>query len=386
MSGNKNTSINIAMLGHKHMLSREGGIEIVVFNLSTRLAEKGHKVVCYDRSTHHVSGSTELDDRHEYKGVKIVNVWTIERKGLAAMTSSLSAAIRAARSRADVVHIHAEGPAAVCGLIRLFGRKGRNGERKRLIVTIHGLDWQRAKWGGFASRYIKFGEKKAVKKADEIIVLSRGVQDYFKSTYGRETVFIPNGVNRPEIVPTQEIRKLWNLEKDDFVLFLGRIVPEKGLRYLVEAWKDIKTNKKLVIAGGSSDTQDFMEELKQMSIGDNRIIFTGFQQGRVLEELYSNAYIYTLPSDLEGMPLSLLEAMSYGNCCLVSDIPECAEVVEDKAVIFRHSSTSDLRKALQELLDKPEMVEKYKAGAAEFITEKYNWDDVIKKTLEIYRG
>lgn len=378
-------SLNIAMLGHKHMLSREGGIEIVVFNLATRMATRGHKVVVYDRNTHHVSGAA-VDNVDEYQGVKIRRVWTVEKKGLAAMTSSLSAAIRAARSSDDVVHIHAEGPAAVAGLIRLLGRRGANGRKKRIIVTIHGLDWQRAKWGGFASKYIKFGEKQAVKYADEIIVLSRGAQEYFKSTYGRETVFIPNGVNRPEIREAVEIKKRWNLEKDSYVLFLGRIVPEKGLRYLVEAWRSITTDKKLVICGGSSDTEDFMNELKGMAKGTDNIIFTGFQQGRVLEELYSNAYIYTLPSDLEGMPLSLLEAMSYGNCCLVSNIHECAEVVEDKAAAFKHSDVSELKKELKQLLDNPGLVEQYKAGAAEFICQKYNWDDVVEKTLEIYRG
>lgn len=367
--------LNIAMLGHKHMLSREGGIEIVVKELATRLVARGHKVVCYDRSSHHVSGG-EVEKIDEYQGVKIIPVWTVEKKGLAAMTSSLSAAWKAAHSSADIVHIHAEGPAAMCWLPKLCG--------KRVVVTIHGLDWQRAKWGRFASRYIKFGENQAVKKADEIIVLSRGVQEYFKSTYNRDTVFIPNGVSEPEMREAQEIKKLWGLEKDSYVLFLGRIVPEKGLRYLLEAWKGIKTDKKLVIAGGSSDTEAFMNELKAMS--SDGVIFTGFQQGRVLEELYSNAYIYTLPSDLEGMPLSLLEAMSYGNCCVVSDIPECAKVVEDKAVVFPHASNEDLRSVLQELLDTPETVERYKNGAADFITAKYNWDSVVDRTLELYMG
>lgn len=282
-------SLNIAMLGHKHVLSREGGIEIVVNELSTRMVARGHHVICYDRKGHHVAGSTELDKSREYKGVKIIPVWTIERKGLAAMTSSLAAAWKAAVSKADVVHIHAEGPAAMSWLPKL--------KKKRVIVTIHGLDWQRAKWGGFATKYIKLGEEMAVKKADEIIVLSRGVQKYFQREYGRETVFIPNGVTKPEIREADEIKKLWGLEKDSYVLFLGRIVPEKGLRYLVEAWKGIKTDKKLVIAGGSSDTEEFMNALKATSTGDERIIFTGFQQGKILEELYSNAYIYTLPSD-----------------------------------------------------------------------------------------
>lgn len=164
---------------------------------------------------------------------------------------------------------------------------------------------------------------------------------------------------------------------------MGRIVPEKGLRYLVEAWKDIKTDKKLVIAGGSSDSQTFIDELKSMAY--DSVIFTGFQQGQVLEELYSNAYIYTLPSDLEGMPLSLLEAMSYGNCCLVSDILECTEVVEEKAAVFKKSNVEDLKKVLQELLDNPEIVEQYKESAADFITKKYDWEDIVDRTMHLYQ-
>ena len=366
--------LNIAMLGHKHVLSREGGVEIVVKELATRMAAEGHLVTCYDRHTHHVSGE-EIEQRTEYKGVRIVPVWTIERKGLAAMTSSMSAALRAAFGRYDVVHIHAEGPAAMSWIPKLCG--------KRVVVTIHGLDWARAKWGGFASRYIKWGEKQAVKHADEIIVLSKSVQEYFEREYGRKTVYIPNGVNRPERKEAKEIKELWGLEKDSYVLFLGRIVPEKGLRYLIEAWKGIKTDKKLVIAGGSSDTDAFMDELKRMA--GEHVIFTGFQQGQVLEELYSNAYIYTLPSDLEGMPLSLLEAMSYGNCCIVSDIPECLEVVEDKAAAFMKSDVGDLRRELQQFLDNPKLVDEYKKKAADFICRKYNWDDVVCKTLELYR-
>ena len=154
---------------------------------------------------------------------------------------------------------------------------------------------------------------------------------------------------------------------------------------MVEAFKDVKTDKKLVIAGGSSDTDSFMMELKELAKDDNRIIFTGFVQGQMLDELYSNAYIYTLPSDLEGMPLSLLEAMSYGNCCLVSDIPECAEVVEDKALIFKKSDVNELREKLQDACDYPEKVMKMKNQAADFICKKYNWDAVINETMKLYR-
>ena len=371
--------MNIAMLGHKRIPSREGGIEIVVEELSTRMVNAGHYVTCYNRSGHHVSGK-EFDggSLEEYRGVKLKSVFTINRKGLAAMTSSFFAAICTAFGKYDVVHFHAEGPCAMLWLPKLFG--------KRCIATIHGIDWQRAKWGGFASKYIKFGEKIAAKYADEIIVLSEGVQKYFMDTYGRKTVFIPNGVNRPIPRSPQLIKEKYGLDKDGYILFLGRLVPEKGITYLIEAFKGITIDKKLVIAGGSSDTDTFMQELKKIAEGDNRIVFTGFVQGQMLEELYSNAYVYTLPSDLEGMPLSLLEAMSYGNCCLTSDIAECAEVVEDKALVFKKSDVDDLKEKLQYVCDNPDAVKKLKDGAADFICGKYNWDDVVEQTLELYQS
>lgn len=371
-------NLRIAMLGHKRIPSREGGIEIVVEELATRMAKKSHSVTCYNRKGHNVAGS-EFDGTKlkTYKGVTLQEVFTIDKRGLAAMTASVSASLRAALGNYDVVHIHAEGPAFMCWLPKLFGKK--------VIVTVHGLDHQRAKWGKFASWYIRSGEKNAVRFADEIIVLSKGVQDYFQNTYGRTTRFIPNGVNKAKLRKARQITEKWGLTKDSYILYLGRIVPEKGERYLIEAFKQTKTDKKLVIAGGSSDTQVFMDELKSLAKDDDRIIFTGFVQGEILEELYSNPYIYTLPSDLEGMPLSLLEAMSYGNCCLTSDIPECAEVVEDKALLFRKSDVSDLKAKLQNACDHPEMVETYKAQAEEFICRKYNWDDVVEKTLKLYQ-
>lgn len=371
--------LNIAMLGHKRIPSREGGIEIVVEELSTRMVKLGHSVTCYNRSGHHVSGKEfNGGSLEEYRGVKLKSVFAINRKGLAAMTSSFFAAICTAFGKYDVVHFHAEGPCAMLWLPKLFG--------KRCIATIHGIDWQRAKWGGFASKYIKFGEKVAAKYTDEIIVLSEGVQKYFMDTYGRKTVFIPNGVNRPILRSPQLIKEKYGLDKDGYILFLGRLVPEKGITYMIEAFKGVTTDKKLVIAGGSSDTDAFMQELKRLAEGNDQIVFTGFVQGQMLEELYSNAYVYTLPSDLEGMPLSLLEAMSYGNCCLTSDIAECAEVVEDKAILFKKSDINDLKEKLQYACDNPEAVKKLKDGAADFICSKYNWDDVVEQTLKLYQG
>lgn len=368
--------LNIAMLGHKRVPSREGGIEVVVEELSTRMAASGHSVTCFNRRGKHVSGA-EIQSVNLYKGVRIKEVFTIDKKGLAAMTSSFFASMEVTFGKYDVVHFHAEGPCAVLWLPKLFD--------KRCIATIHGIDWQRAKWGRFASKYIKFGEKIAAKYADEIIVLSKSVQKYFMDTYGRETKYIPNGVNRPALHSPQLIKEKYGLDKDKYILFLGRLVPEKGIKYLIEAFRDVATDKKLIIAGGSSDTDIFIQELKKLAEGDDRIAFTGFVQGQMLEELYSNAYVYTLPSDLEGMPLSLLEAMSYGNCCLTSDIAECAEVVEDKAILFKKSDVDDLKEKLQYVCDNPNVVRKMKNGVADFICQKYNWDDLVERTLKLYQ-
>ena len=371
--------LSIAMFGQKRIPSREGGVEIVVEELCTRMVSQGHNVTCYNRGGHHVSGS-EYDSKRlkEYKGIKLKTVPTIEKKGLAAVSSSFFAALCCAFGRYDVVHIHAEGPAFFAWLPKLFGKK--------VIVTIHGLDWQREKWkSGFGSKFIHQGEKNAVKYADEIIVLSKGVQDYFEKIYGRKTVFISNSVSDHIERKPQIIKNKFGLDKDEYILFLGRLVPEKGIKYLIEAFKQVDTEKKLVIAGGSSDTSEFENEMKEIAKEDKRILFTGFVQGQELEELYSNAYVYALPSDLEGMPLSLLEAMSYGNCCLVSDIPECAEVVEDKALIFKKADVKDLQSKLQDACDHSEKVDAHKKQAADFICSKYNWDEIVQATLKLYR-
>ena len=371
--------MKIVMLGHKRIPSREGGVEVVVEELSTRMAKLGHEVTCYNRKGKHVMDKNQQQVKlKEYKGVKLKRVFTIDKKGLAAMTSSFSATIKALFSKAEVVHYHAEGPCAWMWIIKWFSKK-------KVIATIHGLDWQRAKWGGFATKYIKYGEKQAVKYADEIIVLSKNVQDYFKKEYNRETVFIPNGVNKPEIIKPSIIKDKFNLSKDSYILYLGRLVPEKGIHYLIDSYNKIKTDKKLVIAGAASDTDSYYQELKEKSKNNKNIIFTGFVQGKELEELFSNAYIYCLPSDLEGMPLSLLEAMSYGNCCLTSDIAECATVIEDKGITFKKSDIKDLTKKLQDLCNDKSKVEKYKKESQKYILNKYNWDKVVDKTLDLYR-
>lgn len=360
------------MIGQKRIPSREGGIEVAVEELSVRMVRRGHQVTCLNRRT-----SREEKRNREYKGVRIRSVFTLRGRGIAAVSGSAAAAVTAAFGKYDIVHFHAEGPCAMIWIPKLFG--------KRCIASIHGLDWKRQKWSFLAGSFIKMGEKAAVRYADEIIVLSKGMKEYFRRAYGRDTVFIPNGVNRPQKLPAKEITEKFGLKKDGYILFLGRLVPEKGLRYLIEAFRRTNTDKRLVIAGGSSDTDSFIRKIKKLASDDQRILFTGFAKGTILNELYSNAYIYCLPSDLEGMPLSLLEGMSFGNCCLTSDIPECGDVVQDHAVLFQKGNIEDLREKLQFLCDHPETVQKYKTISGEFILKRYPWEQTVEKTLEVYR-
>ncbi len=367
--------MKIAMIGHKRVPSREGGVEVVVEELATRLVKKEHQVDVYNRRGKNIQDKNADKDKKkmkEYKGVKIITIPTINKKGIDALLYSFFASIRALFGKYDILHYHAEGSCAMLWIPHLF--------KKKIVVTIHGLDWQRSKWGGFATKYIKFGEKLAVKYADEIIVLSKGLQKYFKDTYSRDTVFIPNGVNKPTIKEVDIIKK-YGLEKDNYILFLARIVPEKGLHYLIEAFKQIDTDKKLVIAGGASHTNDYLEKIKKMASEDNRIIMTGFVQGQELEELFSNCYLYCLPSDVEGMPLSLLEAMSYGCTCLVSNIEENVQVIGEYAKTFKKSSIKDLKKILFNMLNTER---RKKEEISNYVLKKYNWDLIIEETEKLY--
>lgn len=353
---------------------------MVVTVLCPIFVEKGYQVTCYNRRGE--SGREEYGDMDvdgSYKGVRLKTVPTIQKKGLSAVTSSIWGSLYAAVGPYDIVHYHAEGPCAMMWLPKLFGKK--------CIATVHGLDWQRDKWKkSLGAKYIKLGERVMVRFADEIIVLSENVKQYFHDTYGRKSIYIPNGVELPEKRNPQLITEKYGLTKDSYYCVLARLAEEKGIHYLIEAYQNMSTDKKLVIAGYSSDSDGYVRKLKQMAAGNPNIIFTGFVSGKVLEEIYSNAYVYVLPSNLEGMPLTLLEAMSYGNCVIGSDIPEITEVVEDRAVIFQRGNVKDLEERMKMLEEHPEVVRRYKDHSAGFITQKYSWENTAQQTMKLYRS
>lgn len=371
--------MRIAMIGHKRYGSREGGVEVVVTELARRMAALGHEVTCYDRSGADVMTGDAADCRERVvDGVRVVPVKTIDKKGLAALSSSYFATKAAIKDRPDVIHYHAEGP---CVPLPLAKRAGI-----RTVATIHGLDWQRAKWGRLASTYIKMGERAAATKADGLVVLSESAQSYFQDVYGRTATFIPNGIEPKQPRPVNQIKEKWGLDAGSYLLYLGRLVPEKRPELLIEAFRELDTDKSLVIAGGGSDTSEYEASLRDAAQSDPRVLFTGFVNGEPLEELYSNCYAYVLPSDVEGMPMSLLEAMAYGRCCVTSDIPECADVLAGNGVTFEKGSADSLRSALRDLLADGDRGRVLGAAAKAYVEKAYNWDSVVERTLAVYGG
>lgn len=370
--------MKIAIIGHKRIPSNEGGIEKGVEMHAVRMAARGHQVVVYNRGGHNIFGK-EYDRKRgkTYKGVRMITVPTVSGRACVPFYSFL-ATLHAAIVRYDVVSYRASGSCIMIPLAKLFGL--------RCVASLHGIDSKRDKWGRFARWYLELGERMAAMKADVCLVLSSNMKSYIKKTYGTDSLMFANGITQPEIRRPDKIQKQFGLEKDSYILSLGRIVPEKGIHILIKAFQACHTDKKLVIAGGAEENSRYYEELIRLAAGDKRILFTGFVRGQVIGELYSNAWIFVLPSNLEGMANSLLEAMSYGCCCLVSDIPENMEVVGDHAASFRKGDEEDLRAQLTWLLENPDRILSYRSAAAEHVLSRYSWDRVVDQMLEVYRG
>lgn len=358
--------MKIAMIGHKRIPGREGGVEVVVEELSTRLAALGHDVTVYNRR------KKGLAQPSVYNGVRMKVVPTIEKKSTDAVVYSALASLQAVFGRYDVIHYHAIGPSFFLFLPHLFGI--------RTVVTVHGLNYKTPKWKGFGAKFIKAGEKITAKYADEIIVLSKEQQKYFKEVYNRETRFIPNGTTLADPVDAEVIRQQFGLEKNGFVLFVSRVVPGKGLEYLLEAYRQIDTELPLVIAGDSVFVDGFYQMIQKKAAEDERVRLIGFVEGRALQELYSNARLFVFPSEAEGMPMCVLEALSYNCSCLVSDIPENLEVGKDYVYSFRSCDVEDLKDQLQKALEAGVR----KQGSREYIENNYSWDQVVEKTVSCY--
>jgi glycosyltransferase involved in cell wall biosynthesis len=361
--------MKIAMIGQKGIPAASGGVERHVEELSKRLVCKGYQVTVYCRPYY-------SDSRFgKYENITLRHLPTINTKHLDAITHTFISSLDSLFRDYDIVHYHALGPATLSFIPGLVGKK--------TIVTVHGLDWQREKWGPIAKICLKMGEKASVNFPDKTIVVSDVLKEYYKNRFKADVITIPNGVKiRPGVMP--KLIKEFGLEENNYCLFLARLVPEKGCHHLLEAWPKVYTAKKLVIAGDASHSEDYVSSLYRMAT--DRVIFTGRVQGQLLQELFTNAYLYILPSEIEGLPISLLEAMSYGLPTLVSNIPENIEAIGECGFTFESANQESLAKELQFLLDNDNITQTKGSLAQKRVAMKYAWEKIVDQTEEVYRS
>lgn len=370
--------MKIAFIGQKGIPATFGGVEYHVDELSRGLVKLGHEAHVYVRNWY------TNKSLKNFEGVRLIHVPTIKSKHLDASIHSFLSSFLAIWKDYDVIHYHAIGPTFFSLIPKLCKRK--------IISTIHRLDWKTEKWGLMARFFLKWGEYLSAQIPDQTIVVSDELRCYFKEKYGKDTIIIPHGRNLPQKRPAKLISKRYDLNERKYILFMGRLSPEKRVDWLIKAYQNLKNsskirNIKLVIAGGSSATDDYAREIKEMSKKDPEIIFPGYVTGKLKEELLSNALLFVLPSYLEGLPIVLLEAKSYGICCLASNISPHREAIKDgwTGALFGSNSLSDLEQKLKLLIDDPRNSERIGNRAREEMKGRPSWDEVAKMIAEVYQ-
>jgi glycosyltransferase involved in cell wall biosynthesis len=363
--------MKIAIIGQKGVPSISGGVEKHVEDLSVRLVGAGHEVFVYTRPNYTDKNLTN------HKGVKLISLPSIATKHLDAITHTFRACLDVVKRDIDVIHFHSIGPSSLIWLIKLL-KPG-----VPVVATFHSQCYKHQKWGIFAKLYLKFGEFVTCFFSDKLIAVSKNLKEYTAKQYGRVPDYVPNGVELGKKAAAHDI-KYFGLQKDSYILALGRLVKHKGLQYLIKAFKNVKTDKKLVIVGGSAHTDKFVKELKDLAAGDKRIIFTGQQSGSIINEFFSNAYLFVQPSESEGLSIALLEAMAHGVATLVSDIPENCEVISYTGYTFKSKNVADLIGKLNGLLRNPEIVQAMGEMQKKRVLKEYNWEAVTEKIQAIY--
>ena len=360
--------MKIAMIGSRGIPETYSGIETALKAMCPRLAARGHEVTVYCRSYYGVPD--------EYEGVRLISLPSINTKHLDTISHVALCTAHSLFQDFDIIHFHALGPTLLAWLPRAMGRK--------VVATVQGLDWQRAKWAAVARRTLQLAERTSARLPHRTVVVSKVLQSYYETRYGSSVVYIPNGVEMAVRRPPYLLRQEYGLTGDDYILFASRLVPEKGCHYLLEAYSKLDSSIKLVIAGEGVHTEDYVASLKEMARPG--VIFTGYLSGELLAELFSNAYLYVLPSEMEGLSLSLLEAMSYELCVLSSDIPENREVIQDHGFTFRSGDANSLAQVLDHLLHEEDLVRKYRVKARARVQEEYNWDNITDLTDQLYQS
>lgn len=366
--------MKIAMLGLKSIPVGDfgGGIERHVEELAERLVRAGHTVYVYVRSNEFKERTAKT-----WRGIRLISLPTIRRKNLETIIHTFLASVHVLFLPVGIVHYHGVGPATLAWIPRLFKPWAR------VVVTFHSIDRFHKKWGRFARAYLGFGEWMAMNVAHKTIVVSHTLQIYVHRRYGKPGVFIPNGVEVKTVRKTEHL-SIFNLEPKEYLLTVARLVKHKGIHYLIQAFRGLSTTKKLVIVGAPSFTEDYVEYLARLAADDPRIIFTGFQSGEVLAELYSHAYLYIHPSESEGLSLTILEAMAHGTTVLMSNIPENLETIDHSGFSFENGNIRDLQKKILYLLGKPDLVAERAKLGRQFVRQKFNWEAIVMETERIY--
>ncbi|GAB4390516.1 MAG: glycosyltransferase family 4 protein [Thermodesulfovibrionales bacterium] len=346
-----------------------GGIEKYTEEVGSRLAARGHEVIVY------VSGRRG-NESGSYRGMTVKRAPSLRTRSLEKLSASLSASVmQAAEKGVDIVHFHAFGPSLFSFIPRVAGRK--------VVVQGHGIEWRRSKWGLMGRLFLRMAEVPSVRLPHAVTVVSDVQREYLRRRYNLDSVRIPTGVNPPEIRKPGLIREL-GLEGGDYILFAARLVREKGAHYLIEAFKRLETRLKLVIAGDAAHEGSYKSELFQLASGRDNILFPGFVTGELRDELFSNCRLFVLPSEVEGLSTALLEAMSFGNCCLASDIPENLEALSGLGYTFRSGSVDDLERQLRCLTEDAGAAEAVRAPAREHVLSRYSWDSVAGQLELLY--
>lgn len=368
--------MKIAFIGQKGIPMKFGGVERHVEELSANLAAKGHEVFVYVRNNY-------TDKRlKKHRGVNVIHLPSISTKHLDAITHTFLATMHALFQNYDVIHYQAIGPSFLSFFVKFFR------PRIKLVATHHCQDYYHQKWGVFARLALRLGEYVACKVPNKTIVVSQLALKQLEKKFNKKFYIIPNGFSIDADSNENELEK-FGLKKNEYILAVSRLIRHKGIKYLIDAYKELEKNnttqgKKLVIVGDGFHTDDYVKEVKDLAKDDENIIFVGAQNGKVLSQLFSNSYLVVQPSESEGLSIVILEAMGHGKTVVASDIEENKEPLGNNGVYFKNKDANSLRICLENLLNQQALVlelgEKNKVRA----NAEFNWKEITRKTEELY--
>ncbi len=370
--------MKIAMIGQKGIPARAGGIERHVEELSAELATRGHEVLVFCRSWY-------VWPVRNHRSVRCIKTPTVASKHLDAIVHTFTSIVRAAYEKVDIFHIHGVGPALLAWLPKLLRPSAK------VIVTFHCIDRHHQKWGVVARAMLALGERAAVIFPHATIAVSKTLETYCRMSYGTNAKYIPNGTQVPQTDADPTLVKAFGLEPGKYLMMCSRLVKHKGAHLLIDAWKQLRREcpeltreMKLAIVGGSAFTDAYVQSLRKMVQNDDSIVLTGTQTGTTLHALFLNSYASVHPSESEGLPIAVLEAMSYGKCVLSSDIPENLELTEDYGLTFRRGSVKELKSQMAFMISNPERIREIGKKARAHIAKTYDWKDIAETTEYLY--